>query len=182
MPYIVFTDAQQMQHRPRQIDAADLRQSLRGTLHVRRFAPQSDAHTRPRSSRAPRALIGSVLRDRRQVQAIHANRRVELLHACKAGIDDARYAFDRHGCLCDIRCQHDAPLRLRRQRAILLLRRQIAMQRQHQQIVRARDFLELTRGLANLLHAWEKAENIAIAVQKQSFDGACRGDGPRRLQ
>ena len=126
----------EFQHRAGQIETANLRFIARGPLAMGPLGPQPQADARLRAAGTARPLIGRGLRDRRQLQAVHADVRIEGQRTGQAAIDHGGDAFDGERGLCDVRRQHDLAAADRPENFVLLLGRQVAVQRQHGQVPR----------------------------------------------
>ena len=103
----LLAEREQVQRRPGEIDAADLRLGLRRPRAVRHFAPQSDADARLRPPGPAGPLVGRGARDVHQLQPVQADRRVVDQLPGQAGVDDGGDALDRDRRLGHVRRQHD---------------------------------------------------------------------------
>ena len=149
-----------VEHDGREIDACDLRLSMRPQPIARVPQPHRDARRRP--SRASRALIGRVGRDALLLEAVHQPIRVVPRDLVQPGVDDDAHV--RHGQrgLGDVGGENHARLGRRGDGGVLLVRAESPVERQH-----ARAAVEHRRqavgGAPNLGRARQEAQRRARA-------------------
>ena len=144
------------------------------------LAPQAHADAGPRPPRPAGALVGRGPRDRRQLQPVQADGRVE--HSCRARPVSTTPVTP--STVTDVSATFVASTTLRRglrqQRRVLLLRRQVAVQRQHAQVALAGQRLERARRLANFAKPGRKT-STSPSVRSSSRPTAAAAASGQRL-
>ena len=130
---------------------------------MQRGRPEPDRDTRRLAAGAAGSLLRGGARDAHRGQPGQAGGRIEPRRPPPAAIDHDPHA--RHGQrgLGDRGRQHHAPSLGRPQRAILLGRRQIAVQRQHQRAAA----LQRRLGAADLRHAGQESQDVAVMLRQR---------------
>ena len=133
-----------------------------GQAAMQRRGPQPDGEPRRLAPGPAGSLLGRGARNAQRRQPRQAGGGIEPWRPAPAAIHHDPYT--RHGerGFGDRGRQHDAPPFGRPQRAVLLGRRQVAVQRQHQRAAA----LQLCQGAADLRHAREEGEDVAVVFRQ----------------
>jgi len=160
-----------VQQQAGQLGLQDVRPVIGRQAAVQRRGPQPDGDARRLPARASAALVGGGAADAQGGQAGQPRRLVQPRGAPPAAIDDDADAGHGQGGLGDAGGQHDAaPLR-RTQGAVLVGGRQVAVQRQHEGAAPGQGSL----GPADLAHAGQEGQDVALVGRQGSADGAGQG-------
>ena len=139
-----------------------------GKPAMQRRGPQPDRDARRLAPGPAGPLLGGGAGNPQRRQPRQAGGRIEPRRPAPAAIDHDAHAGDGQRGLGDRCRQHHPPPLGRPQRAILLGWRQVAVQRQHQRAAT----LERRLGAADLRHAGQEGEDVAVMLRQRGADGA----------
>ncbi len=146
-----------------QVGAQDFRIAERRALGEVLLRVQAQRHAGTDAAAAAGALVGGGLRDRLDVQLLHAQARRVAIDAGGAGVDHVADARHRDRGFGDVGREHDARGAARGgEHPVLLLRRQARVQRQHLGARKAAG--QRARQLVDLALARQEHQGVAALV------------------
>ena len=157
-----------IQRQARQFRLQDLRPVVRGQAAMQRRGPQPDRDPRRLAPGPPGPLLGRRAGNAQRRQPGQAGGGIEPRRPAPAAVHHDAHAGHGQRGLGDRGRQHHPPPLGRPQRAILLGRRQIAVQRQHQRAAA----LERRLGAADLRHAGQERQDVAVMRRQRGAHGA----------
>ncbi len=157
-----------IQGQRRQFGLEDLRPVERSKPAMQRRRPQADRHARRLAPGPAGPLLGGGARNPQCREPCQAGGGIQPRRTTPPAVNHDAHAGHRQRGLGDRCRQHHPPCLGLAQRAVLLGRRQVAMQRQHERAAARKRRL----GPPDLRHARQEAQYVAVMLRQRGANGA----------